>query len=62
LTKKFSEEEFAKYVFPFLPPKISGRKTKLSLCQIYNHIGKVLRTGGDGTNTIAKKGAINGAT
>lgn len=45
LAKELSEQEFNKFVLPFLPLKIAGTNVKVPLWKIYNYIAKVLRTG-----------------
>ncbi len=45
LVKNIAEKEFNEFVLPFLPKKISGRKSKVPYWKTYNYISKVLRTG-----------------
>ena len=45
LTKELTEQEFNKFVLPFLPLKTGGTNVKVPLWKIYNYIAKVLRTG-----------------
>lgn len=45
LRKNLTETEFAQYVRPYLPLKISGSNGTVPLWVVYNYIAKVLRTG-----------------